>query len=99
MAGGCANVQVEPTEARGGARSSRRWTAGALREDELTEEGKQAVDLEEKQVNRRAQEETPSALGQLNQRLERIEEQPKAPSTADGSLRPAGPNQNGLDGA
>ncbi|CAK0885734.1 unnamed protein product [Prorocentrum cordatum] len=67
MAGGCANVQVEPTEARGGARSSRRWTAGALREDELTEEGKQAVDLEEKQVNRRAQEETPSALGQLNQ--------------------------------
>eukprot|EP00959_Pyramimonas_sp_CCMP1952_P172461 3603194-Pyramimonas_sp.AAC.1 len=67
-------------------------------EGELEEEEKQSANLEVKQSNRRFQEEMQSALGQLNQRLERLEGRPRAPSTADGSILPVGSSQDGPGG-
>ena len=88
---------AEPARARGGARSSRRRTADVLMEDELEEEAKLSATQEELAANRQVQKEMLAALGQLNQRLERLEA-PRAPSSAD-SFVAVEPNQNGQAGA
>lgn len=94
---------VEPVQARGGARSSRRRTSDVLMEDALEEEAKQAARQEEQTANRQVQEQMLTALGQLNQRLERLEA-PRAPSSADGSfvavpISPQESSQGGQAGA
>ncbi|CAK0839942.1 unnamed protein product, partial [Prorocentrum cordatum] len=85
MAKGPVEAPVEPTRARGGARSSRRRTMDVMMEDELGEETLRSAHQEELTANRQAQKEMLAALGQLNQRLERLEA-PRAPSSADSCI-------------
>ena len=100
MTRGHAKVPEEPAEARGGARSSRRRTVDAMMEDELEAEAKkEAADKEEKASNRRIQEEMLTALGQLNQTLEKLETQSRAPSSAAVSFVPVDSSPSGQDGA
>ena len=94
-----AEVPVEPTRARGGARSSRRRTVDTLMEDELKEEAEQAADQEERAANRQVQEQMLTALGQLNQRLERLEEQQSTTRSTIGSFLEVGSSPSGQVGA
>ena len=63
-------------------------------EDELAEE--MAAKLEEEiAANRQVQERMLEALGQLNKRLEKLEEQQSVASSADGSFIPVDSSQSG----
>ncbi|CAK0792341.1 unnamed protein product, partial [Prorocentrum cordatum] len=82
MTKGPGEAPAEPTRARGGARSSQWRTMDVMMEDELDEETVQSAHQEVTTPNRQIQKEMLAALGQLNQRLERLEA-PRAPSSAD----------------
>ena len=68
-------------------------------EDQLEEEARQATDQEEKAADRQVREQMLTALGQLNKRLERLEEQQSAASSAAGSFLPVGSSPSGREEA
>ena len=92
-------VPAEPMRARGGARSSRRRTVDTLMVDEREEEARQAADEEEKETDRQIREQMLTALGQLNQRLEKLEGQQSAASSAAGGFVPVDYSPSGREGA
>ena len=93
-------VLTEPPEARGGARSSRRRTMDVMMEDELEElEKLEAAAQEEKNANQLIQQQVLATLTQLNQRLEKLEEQQSTTSSAAGSFLPVGSSQSGREEA
>ena len=69
-------------------------------EDELEEEkARQTADQEEKAADRQVREQMLTALGQLNKRLEKIEEKQNAASSAAGSFMPVDSSQSGREEA
>eukprot|EP00959_Pyramimonas_sp_CCMP1952_P268171 5607080-Pyramimonas_sp.AAC.1 len=93
MTNGPVEAPVEPTRGRGGARSSRRRKMDVMMEAELDEEALLSAHQEELTSKRQVQNEMLTALGQLNQRLERLEA-PRAPSSSD-SFVAVEPSQSG----
>ena len=75
--------------------SSHRRTVDTLMEDELREEAERAAGQEEKAANRQVQEQMLTALGQLNQRLERLEARQSSAGSIDGSFLQVDSSQSG----
>ena len=93
-------VPPEPPRARGGARSSRRETGDAVMEDETEDQEKrEAAAQEEEKANQLVQQQMLTALGQLSQRLERLEAQPSLVALSDRSCSPVDSSQIGRDEA
>ena len=67
-------------------------------EDALEEEARLTADQEEKAANRQVQEQMLATLGQLNKRLEKLEVQQSAASSAAGSFVPVDSSPSGQDG-
>ena len=65
--------------------------------DELEEEARQTADQEEKAADRQVLEQMLTALGQINKRLKRLEEQQAAASSAAGSFLPVDSSPRGRE--
>ena len=66
--------------------------------DELEEEARQTADQEEEAADRQGRVQMLTALGQLNKRLEKLEEQQSAASSAAGSFLPVESSPSGREG-